>query len=247
MSRQLESKAEFIERIFFYWEVAQPLRHVFEQLPDLEGSIPLKMNVKVPLTGWTTQPSLTDIIEASVESSWSISFQNLSEEQFERLALRFRPFFAQKEETNFLRTISAMAARNPEMRDWHHDLKIRWNRAVFWGAMELPSCEPPVTTDAIINAGFYSRYFHVTRAQRAEAKAYEDSLGKELYWIALASSIWQRSAIVLDVARQIERLLIHQKLKTEEELAILAAPSLQPERIVHSCYGGIGAIKVEPI
>jgi hypothetical protein len=247
MSRRLESELEFVERIFFYWEVAQPLRHVFEQLPALEGSIPIKMNVKAPLNGWSKQPNFSDLIGASVESRWSISFQNLSEEQFERLALRFRPFFAQKEETNFLRTISAMVAMNPEMRDWHHDLKTRWNRAVFWGAMGLPASDPPVTTDAIINAGFYSRYFHVTRERRAEAKAYEDCLGTELYWTALVSSVWQRSAIVLDVARQIEDLLIHQKLKTEEELATLKTRIHQPERIVQSYYGGVGGIKLEPL
>lgn len=256
MARERETTEQFFERLFFFWQIAQPLRHVFEELPELEKSIPLQMKLKVPMrpleeavivVDETAIISIEQVAELAVEARWSWSMQNLSEAQFERLALRFRPFFAQKEKTHFLTTINRMAERNPAMRDWHQDLKASWDRAAFWGAMSIPKTDLQITTDSIISIGFYSRYFHVTKEQRAEAEAYEKVLGEEMYWLALVSSVWQRSAIVLNLATQIEAALLDHKRHTKEELEALAQKPVRPDRITQSFIGGVGAVRFEPI
>lgn len=247
MAREKESAEQFVERLVFFWRIAQPLRHVLEELPVLEKSFPLEMKLKVPLKDLEAPLSLDKLAKIAVEARWRWSMPNLSDAQFERLALRFRPFFAEKEDTNFLQTINAMAARNPAMRDWHKALKTRWNRAAFWGSMSIPQNNLGMTTDSIISVGFYSRYFHVTKERRAAAEAYEAALGEEIYWLALVSSVWQRSAIVLDLAMQIESYLLLHKYRSRLELDDLARKPDRPERITQSFVGGVGAIQFLPV
>ena len=249
MVQEKESKEQFFERLFFFWKVAQPLRHVFEELPALEKSIPAKMNFKIPVEklAYLDVNSIEQMAELAIEARFTWSMQNLSDAQFERLALRFRPFFAQSEETNFLKTINKMVERNPAMQDWHQSLKARWDRAAFWGAMSIPKNDLRMTTDSIIKTGFYSRYFHVSKEQLALSEAYEKVLGEDMYWIALVSSVWQRSSIVLNLATQIEALLLEHKLSTKGELDALALKPMRPKRVTQDLVGGVGALRFEPI
>lgn len=242
-----ESREAFERRLLLYWETAQPLRRVFQDLPALEGSIPLRMTLACPVKDLAGRPNRLDLLRASFESEISMSFQNLSEEHFERLALRFRPFFAQNEETNFLRTVSSIAARNEELRRWHHSLKTRWHRAVFWGAMGLPQSSPPVTTDAIINAGFYSQYFHVSHDRRQDAKAYEESLGASVFRVALVSAVWQRSALALNLSDQIQYWLLEHGLLSDTQISAIANQPQQPERIALNLTGRIDDIELKPL
>lgn len=247
MAREKESAEEFAERLFFFWQIAQPLRHVVEELPALEKSIPIRMTLKVPLKDLDAPLSLEQLTQIAVEARWQWSMQNLSEAEFERLALRFRPFFAEKEATNFLQTIHAMAAQNPALRDWHKAWKKRWNRAVFWGAMSIPLNDLGMTADSIISVGFYSRYFHVTKERRAQAESYEAALGQEIYWLALTSAVWQRAVIVLDLAAEIEDYLVRCNYRTRAELDELGQRPVRPERITQSFVGGVGAVQIMPV
>lgn len=247
MSARKEPQEAFERRLLLYWEVAQPLKHIFRELPELEERIPANMVVKLPPRKWNRQTDIADVLRASVESKLSLSFQNLPEAQFERLALRFRPFFANGEQTNFLRTIAAIAAQYEEMVPWQKSFKQRWNRAVFWGAMGMPERDPPVTADGVIDAGFYSRYFHVSPEGRKKAKAYEASLGTTMFRVALVSSVWQRSALVLSVADEIEDWLLNRGLLSEAARDEAASPAAQPERLSLEVQGGEGAIQLKEL
>lgn len=48
-----ETREAFERRLLLFWEIAQPLRHVFQDLPALDGSMPLTMTVTSPVEGWT--------------------------------------------------------------------------------------------------------------------------------------------------------------------------------------------------
>lgn len=73
--------------------------------------------------------------------------------------------------------------------------------------------------DKLITAGFYSRYFHLTKESREKAAVYEAKLGSDRYWLALVSSVWQRSGIVVECAKSLRPVLIAQGYATEERLA----------------------------
>lgn len=246
MSNPNETREVFERRLALFWEVAQPLKLVFRELPELSAGFPATMRIKFPTAGLESPPDLTDLVHRSVESAIALSFPNLPEELFERLALRFRPFFAQGEETHFLRVISSIAGRDRQLARWQQDLKKRWHRAVFWGAMAMPERTPPVTPDAIINAGFYARYFHVSHDRRREARTYEESLGADIFRVALVSSVWQRSGLVIEVANQIQDWLVANSLLDDAAIAVAADPGRQPERIQLNLTGGVGAVRLMP-
>lgn len=113
--------------------------------------------------------------------------------------------------------------------------------------MGLPKNSPAVTADEIISAGFYSRYFHVSHDRRQEAKAYEKSLGPDIFRVALVSSVWQRSALTLYVSDEIQDWLLENDLLSNDLISAAAQRPMQPERIDLNLKGGVGAIHVKPV
>lgn len=241
------SRTEFRQQLVLFWETAQPLKRILDILPSLGEGLHSKMQIRFPRDSWSQQATLESLMQASIESEIVTTFQNLPEDLFERLALRFRPFFANNETTSFLKVLACVARYWPELKPWQKNYKERWHRAVFWGAMEMPERTPPVKADAVIEAGFYSRYFHVSSERRIEAKKYESSLGKDIFRAALVSAVWQRSKLVIEVADEFEGALSRNGALDDETRQRALELHQQPEHIVLTLKGGPGAIQVTPL
>ncbi|WP_431101528.1 hypothetical protein [Roseateles noduli] len=230
-----------------FWETAQPLKHVVAELPDISNGH--KMNIKpvFPRSALVPGASPVDLLNASVSSELELVFPNLPEPLFERLALRFRPFYANDEEVNFLKLLNFVSQLNSDLHPWKKERKASWDRAVFWGAMGMPEQKPAVKAEDVIKAGLYSRYFHVNKVHREKALAYEKSLGVGMYRIALVSSVWQRSNVVLQVANEMEQLLVNLGIVTAEAVEAAKTPAVQPEEVSFKIKGGPGAFQAEVI
>jgi hypothetical protein len=96
--------------------------------------------------------------------------------------------------------------------------------------LDLRDKEARVTADQLIEVGFYSRYFHLTKETREKAAFYEAKLGSDRYWLALVSSVWQRSGIVVECAKFLRPVLIAQGYATEEDLAQLERGTPRPHQ-----------------
>lgn len=70
MAREKESAERFVERLVFFWRIAQLLRHVLEELPVLERFFPLEMKLKVPLKDLEAPMSLDMLPKIAVEARW---------------------------------------------------------------------------------------------------------------------------------------------------------------------------------
>lgn len=110
------------DRLVLFWEVAQPLRRVVEGLPAF-GKGP-KMTLTFSLEGVLQgAQDLPAVLQAASESRLEVEFKNVSEPLFERLALRFRPFYASEEPVNFLFVIGELVRVVPSLKEWHGPAK----------------------------------------------------------------------------------------------------------------------------
>lgn len=218
-----------IEKLLLFYEAAQRLNEVYSTLPVVERA-PAKLIVKVRPAVASGNLGWQDIFENAEKGTAAVTFPNLSEQRFELLALRFRPFFMKKEDTHFPTLLSLLAHLNEGLRDWTGGYSSRWERAVFWGGMgiDLRDNGVVVTADKLITVGFYSRYFHLTKESREKAAVYEAKLGSDRYWLALVSSVWQRSGIVVECAKSLRPVLIAQGYATEERLAQMERGTPRP-------------------
>jgi hypothetical protein len=230
-----------------FWETAQPLKHVVAELPDIGDGPKLNIKPVFPLSALVPGATIVDLLNSSVSSEVEFVFRNLPEPLFERLALRFRPFYANDEEVNLLKLLNFVSQLNPDLHQWKKERKKSWDRAVFWGAMGMPEQTPPVKAEDVIRAGLYSKYFHLNRVHREKALAYEKSLGAGMYRIALVSSVWQRANVVLLVANEMEQLLVDLGIVTEEAVEGAKTPPVQLEEIALKVKGGPGAFRAEEI
>ncbi len=244
---KLPKPEEHRATLALFWETAQPLKHVVAELPDISNGH--KMNIKpvFPRSALVPGASTVDLLNASVSSELELVFPNLPEPLFERLALRFRPFYANDEEVNLLKLLNFVSQLNPHLHPWKKERKASWDRAVFWGAMGMPEQTPAVKAEDVIKAGLYSRYFHVNKIHREKALAYEKSLGVGMYRIALVSSVWQRSNVVLQVANEMEQLLVGLGIVTAEAVEAAKTPAVQPEEVSLKLKGGPGAFQAKEI
>jgi|GEM_PF-4434834 len=230
-----------------FWETAQPLKHVVAELPDISGGQRINIKPVFPRSALVPGATAVDLLNASVSSEVEIVFRNLPEPLFERLALRFRPFYANDEEVNFLKLLNFVSQLNSDLHPWKKERKAAWERAVFWGAMSMPEQTPTVKAEDVIKAGLYSRYFHVNKVHREKALAYEKSLGVGMYRIALVSSVWQRSNIVLQVVNEMEPRLVDLGVVTAEAVEAAKTPAVQPEEISLKMKGGPGSFQAKEI
>lgn len=230
-----------------FWETAQLLKHVVAELPDIGEGPKLRLTPVFPRSAMVPGATTIDLLNAAVSSEMVLTFRNLPEPLFERLALRFRPFYANDEEVNFLRLLKFASQLNEHLHPWRQERKAAWDRAVFWGAMGMPQQSPPVKAEEVIKAGLYSRYFHLNRELRDKAMAYEKSLGVGMFRIALVSSVWQRSNIVVQVATEMEAQLVDLGIVSEEAVAASKIPVVQPEEISFKLLGGPGSIQAKDL
>lgn len=114
----LPDQAKDEARLSLFWETAQLLKHVVAELPDIGQGPSLRVRPVFPLSALTRGSTVVDLMNASVSSELEITFQNLPEPLFERLALRFRPFYANDEEVNLLRVLNVVSQLNEHLHPW---------------------------------------------------------------------------------------------------------------------------------
>jgi hypothetical protein len=218
MRLQLRDAAVDIEKLRLFYETAQPLARLLVELPPMrDPRVTFRVQSRMDTL---SQPMSVEKLLQDAESKMVLDFPHLPEPLFERLCLRFRPFYMEKEDTNFLGITQLLKAQNPELRA-NMDARIkRWDGAIFWGrmAMKAPSAPGKIEAEDVIKAGFYSSYFHVTAKRRAAARAYEAALGPATFRIALVSSVWERSFLVVKLAAELRDVLLAQGWATQAEL-----------------------------
>ena len=236
------------ELLLLYLRASIPLRRVVQELPEIgENFIRARASASVKNSQITDCMELHDVLSAAFESSIDIKFSGLPEPIFERLVLRFRPFYANNETINFLTVVNQLAKQNHELREWCGEWRIKWKRAVFWGAMGMPAVSPKVSAEKIIEAAFYSRYFHYDSKKEQQVCEYERALGKDILRVALVSSVWQRSLLTVSLAEDIQRYLLRAGLLQETTLSDMNSAYDQPTKATLSLLGGVGGLKVTPI
>lgn len=239
---KLRNPAQDEQRLLLFWEVAQPLARLLVQLPDTSQGVRMTIRGSTPVEGLRDATSQAELLNRATSSELELAFPNLSENQFEQLALRFRPFFMNDEETYFLKILNLISDLNPEFRAWVDWYKAGWEKAVFWGAMGMPNTQPPVKADEVIRAGFYSRYFHVKQNMREKAREYEVLLGKDMFRVALVSSVWRRAELVVSAATHLEDVLRMDGILSETLLREVKAPKEEPAEIRLVLSGGPGSV-----
>lgn len=244
---KLPDQAKDEARLALFWEAAQQLKHVAAELPDLGQGPGLRDRPVIPTSAFIHGSTIVELMNASVRSELEITFQNLPEPLFERLALRFRPFYANDEEINFLRVLNVVTRLNEQLHPWAKERRTSWARAVFWGSMGIPMQSPPVQAEEVIEDGLYSRYFHLNLEHRERALAYEKALGADLFRIALVSSVWQRANIAIQVATEMEDHLVELGIVSAEAVATSKVPFMQPDKITLKLVGGPGAINASEL
>lgn len=228
------------QTLMLYWRVAIRLRDHLKKLPRLEAP-----KAEVTLRGIKNSGPAADISEhARAATSGTVTFtlQTLPEEQLEVLALRFRPFFAQGEKVNYLAMLALLGRCNEHLRPRLKALRGFWESAAFWQTMKLTGHTLPVDAENVITTAFYSKYFHVEPEKQQRADLYRKSLGDDLFEVALVSSVWQRSRMVVDLLPNIERHLLNQGLLSAEEASRTPAPERQFVQVTREF--GAGAMTV---
>lgn len=207
------------EKLKLFYEVAQPLARLLKELPPMRNP-EAKFNVTLPKDDAAVPLPIEEVFRRAGETWMLLNFPHLPEPLFERLCLRFRPFYSEKEDTKFLGITAMLKVHNPDLRAEMDRYIDRWKRAVFWGRMDMivPTAPGNLLAEDVIRVGFNSAYFHVTAAYRATARKYEEAVGRDMFRIALVSSVWERSFLVLELASALRPVLLAQGLATEDEL-----------------------------
>lgn len=234
-------------RLSLFWETTQPLRRVVEELPDLSDGVRFHLRPSIPRKLIARGADPFEVLSSSTSAELEVVFPNLPEALFERLALRFRPFYANDEQVNLLSILKLLAQHNVHLREWRQKRKRSWESAVFWGAMGMPNRDPPVDAEDVIRTGLYSRYFHLNVECREQALAYERSLGEGMFRIALVSSVWQRSLIVVMVAKELEGELVNHGIVDAQTVDAARAVVVEPDTISLNLSGGPGSIQFRPL
>lgn len=243
----LRNPKEDIDRLLLFYESAQFLAQMLAELPPIR--VQAKFLAQFPIDAPPDYKDEADLLNRAASVTARVTFPNLSEAEFERLALRFRPFFLNDEPTRFLSVINLLGRMNEDLRPVVASFQERWKKAVFWHRLSLTVSTPGVSVDAdeLIRVGFYSRYFHLNRESRKKARLYEEALGRDRYWIALVSSVWQRSVVVVDFANKLRPVLLAQEYATEDDLATLDRPARYPEGDSVEVHLGTGSARVKKL
>lgn len=242
----LKNPKEDINSFLLFIETAQRLREAVEKLPKL--SLRAKLLLMIPADEVGGSSSVEELVSSADSVSPELDLPNLSEAQFEQLALRFRPFMLNNEKVNFEYIVNLLNARNPDMRAHLAPYSKRWEQAIFWGAIGLSHFEhsdKQLTADELIGCGFYSQYFHLNLEKRARALRMKAALGVDRYWAALVSSVWARAQVVVDLSKALRIVLIAQGYATEDQLRAIEAPTGYPkeERVILRLGSGKANLK----
>lgn len=245
----LRNPKQDIEQLLLFYEMSIPLARVLSEIGPIENpKMTLRPTFKISELSPT--PDIAEIINKAHSTEMVIRFRNISEATFERLALRFRPFFLEGEQTKFLEILNILKAKNPELHPELNAFKESWQKAVFGNriGLRVPDSLVTVNAERLIRIGFYSKYFHSDSKIRAEAVRYETALGKETYWVALISSVWERAQLVATFAVQLRQLLLDQGFATEADLALIEEGDGYPtgEFVEIALTGRIAEFKVLP-
>lgn len=232
------------EVLLLFWRVARRLRDYLEKLPELKES-----HAQLHLSGVGKLGPNTDLsVQAQHATAGSVTFtlQTLPEEQFEVLALRFRPFFAKGERVNYLSILSMVGRDNEKLRPRLKELRHHWETAAFWHSMKFAGFSLPVDAENIITTAFYSKYFHVEAEKQSKAEEYRKSLGGDLFEVAVVSSVWQRSLLVVGLLPNIETHLLEQGVLTQEEVNTVAPPPRSFVKVTKELGpGGVQVLSLE--
>ena len=244
---EFEEQREGNERLLLFVRASVPLQKVTLELPEINDQfIHLHGSATVRNSDLNNQVTTVTVLNSAIQSSMNIEFSGLPEAVFERLVLRFRPFYAKDDKTNFSKFLTLIARKNLELRDWCSEWRVKWERAVFWRAMGMPTQVPKVNAEKVIEAAFYARYFHFETAKEDQVLAYEAALGKGLLRTAIVSSVWQRSLLVVNLAEEIRAYLSRAGLLSDKEWSAILASYDQPSKYTLSVQGGIGGLQVSP-
>lgn len=234
---KFDNQVDGEKTLLMFWRAAMRLRSATEKLPNLKG-FPISLH----LQGAKNMNSIDKTLESASMAKLEISFPMLPEDQFEVLALRFRPFFAQTEKINFMNLLSLLDKNNRHVRTWTKSLRKRWRDAVFWGGMGMTAEDLPVETDRIISVGFYSKYFHVEQDKISLADEYREKMGADIFEVALISAVWERAKLVVGVANSLQPQLVAQGVLSQDEVDL--KPIKRPEVVKLQLSGGPGALKL---
>ncbi|MFN3436144.1 MAG: hypothetical protein ACK41V_00460 [Acidovorax sp.] len=234
---EFDNQVDSERTLLMFWRAAMRLRLVTDELPSVK-SFPISLKIQ----GAKNMGSLEKTLELASLANLEIFFSTLPEAQFEVLALRFRPFFAQNEKINFMNLLSLLDKRNPKVRPWTKSLRKRWRDAVFWGGMGMKAEDLPVETDRIISVGFYSKYFHIEQDKMSLADEYREKMGAEIFEVALISAVWERAKLVVGVANSLQPQLVAQGVLSQDEVDL--KPVKRPEVVKLQLSGGPGALKL---
>ena len=117
-----------------YWRMSRRLEEVLNALPEFKAPT-AKFDVTAPKAA--ALAGVEEFIRQSLGGTVTMTFQTIPQMQFEVLALRFRPFFAQDEQIHFLSILKLLGHRNERVREQVKQLKGQWNGAAFWTAMHM--------------------------------------------------------------------------------------------------------------
>ncbi|RYF58220.1 MAG: hypothetical protein EOO27_13200 [Comamonadaceae bacterium] len=229
------------QTLALYWRMSRRLQEALKALPQLEPPI-VKLDATAPKAAALL--GVEEFIRQSSGGKVSMTFQTLPQMQFEVLALRFRPFFAQNEQIHFLSILKLLGHKNEQAREPLGKLKEQWNGAAFWTMVQMVNPHVKVDADSVIRIGFYSKYFHVEPDKLLEAEKYRKAMGDDLFEIALVSSVWERSRVVVMLALAIEPYLLRVGAITQKEID--DSPPADRESITVEHAVGPGAIRMGP-
>lgn len=210
-------KEKDIKALILFWNVSKPLSRILDTLPDTEK---FEASLRPVFDKAIMKPGITpeEIFANAKSTEISVQFNNLSEPLFERLVFRFRPFYMKTEPVYFFK-ITKLFEHNSFLAPELEAMQLSWENAVFWGAMGMPNHEPQINAEEVIKIGLYSRYFHFDVTKRQKALEYEKLLGADMFRVALVSSVWKRSQLVIQLANGVEKFLYKNGYITDADLA----------------------------
>jgi hypothetical protein len=108
---KFEHPEQAIEKLLLFYEAAQRLNVIYSTLPTVV-SLPAKFVIKARPDVAPGPLRCQDIFENAEQGTGTVIFPNLPEQQFELLALRFRPFMLVGDDTHFLTILHLLARHN---------------------------------------------------------------------------------------------------------------------------------------
>lgn len=137
------------------------------------------------------------------ELALRIAVPTLDEPVLERLLLRFRPFWLEGEQVNFLYVLSQLGRERPEYQPWLRAVRNDWNQCLFFMQIGDVRLTPAIVLKAALNAD----YFHFDENAAAELRELQRVFGASCVRAALVTTVWHRADLICKFADEIEATL----------------------------------------